>query len=63
MPPSGNPLLWAMATPEENPKRVSPYWMYATVTLAGLVIVQALWWNAKAPNVLKELGDGGDGGY
>lgn len=49
------------ATPEENPKRVSPYWMYATVGLTALVIAQAIWWNNKAPQVLK-LGEG-DGGY
>lgn len=32
--------------------QVNPAWMYATFALAGLVVVQAVWWNYKAPEVL-----------
>ena len=52
-----------MAEKEENPaERVSPYWMYATVGLVALAVVQFAWWNNKAPEVLK-LGEGEGGGY
>lgn len=32
---------------------VSPGWKYATVALVGLVAAQAIWWNYKAPEVLR----------
>lgn len=31
---------------------VSPVWKYATFTLGALIVVQAVWWNYKAPQVL-----------
>ena len=33
--------------------KVSSRWKYATFALAGLVVVQAWWWNEKAPQVLR----------
>ena len=33
-------------------------WKYATFGLLGVVVVQAWWWNKKAPQVLN-LGAGG----
>lgn len=32
---------------------VSQNWKYATIGLVGLVVVQAWWWNKKAPEVLR----------
>jgi len=32
---------------------VDTRWKYAALGLGALVIVQAWWWNKKAPNVLK----------
>jgi len=37
---------------------VNKNWKYATFALAGLVVVQAWWWNKQAPEVLS-LGAGG----
>ena len=36
---------------------VSENWKYATFALGGLLVVQFLWWNYKAPEVLR-LGKG-----
>lgn len=33
--------------------QVSVGWKYATIGLGALVVGQFLWWNAKAPQVLK----------
>lgn len=41
--------------------QVSPVWKYATFTLVGMVVAQAIWWNYKAPQVLS-IGKPG-GGY
>lgn len=34
-------------------QQVSVNWKYATFGLGALIVVQFLWWNAKAPEVLK----------
>lgn len=33
--------------------RVSPRWKYAAFVFGGLIVVQAIWWNSKAPEVLR----------
>lgn len=37
--------------------QVSKNYQYATFALSGLLVLQFLWWNQKAPEVLK-LGQG-----
>jgi hypothetical protein len=33
-------------------------WKIATFALTGLVVVQFLWWNKQAPDVMRRLGGG-----
>ena len=37
--------------------------MYATGVMGVLLVAQFMWWNKKAPEVLKSIEAGGSGGY
>lgn len=64
MPRACERVLWGMPATQENPSTdVSRRWMYATGALTAALIFQFMWWNKKAPEVLKSLGSGKSGGY